>query len=160
MSCDFCKTCDEAVEKKHYKCIEKIHFYKGEYADNDRSKLNLMVAAENNHYACLKIMSENNPELKKEAIKIAARYDNIDFLKYFNNIGYNFDENVINAAIIGNHYDCMKYLHQIGCPMNQMTSNYAASCENIKFLKYVLKMVVFYHPNVINIFIEDLSLKK
>ena len=66
----------------------------------------------------------------------AAKYGEIECLKYAHEIGFNWNEDTCsNAAAYGN-LECLQYAHENGCPWNENTTASAAESGYIECLKY------------------------
>jgi ankyrin repeat protein len=87
----------------------------------------------------IKNLIEKTGDIPDEALHLAARYGNLDLVKYLFKIKPNFTHYVINEAIQKNHIDIAKYLIDKGAQIGHTSIKYAAENGNLDFVKYLTK---------------------
>ena len=118
---------------------------------NDKS---YEILIKDHNLECLKYLYENRDtklysnnffnKTNKALCAISALAGNIECLKYFHTIGYEWDENTCKNAVKNNHLECLIYAYENGCPIGNYTDyfGYNNNCsEYIKRLFYKNKII-------------------
>jgi hypothetical protein len=102
-------------------------------------------AVQNENIEILNYLKKNKIESNSYVLKMAATTGNISIfkfiLKYLEKKYYRIDtESLCNYAIMGGSLNMLKFLLKEGYRLDNLSFQYAASCDNIKILMYIFNI--------------------
>ena len=90
-----------------------------------------------NHLECLKHLCNTDPHHYYEYIRIAAKMNRLDMVRYLHSKGYPWDVYTSQQAVQSGHLEILKYLHENNCPVDDMICDVAAREGHVEIIQYL-----------------------
>ena len=150
--CDYSQTdFKQVIYNRHFECFYHLftQYLKPKYKDSDNIVRDLHIYHNIPTNICsiiifddvniLKMFVEIGYEFDEEAQCGMAEKGYLDCLKYVYEHSDERDEMICAHAAYGGHLNCLRFLHEHGYKWTNMTTNYALQNGNYKCLDYAIE---------------------